>query len=53
MDYIPTNVYRIQKGFQKLGQQVHPLLVKVYAYQLLRALNYIHKQNVMHRDIKP
>ena len=53
MDYIPSNVFRIQKHFQKLGQQVHPLLVKLYSYQLLRALNYIHRHNVMHRDIKP
>lgn len=53
MDYIPTNVYRIQHGFKKLEQQVHPLLVKLYSYQLMRALNYIHRLNVMHRDIKP
>ena len=32
MDYIPTNVYRIQHGFKKLEQQVHPLLVKLYSY---------------------
>ena len=32
MDYIPTNVFRVQKHFQKLGQQVHPLLTKLYAY---------------------
>ena len=32
---------------------MHPLLVKLYAYQLLRALNYMHRKNVMHRDIKP
>ena len=32
---------------------MHPLLTKLYSYQLLRALNYIHRHNVMHRDIKP
>lgn len=29
------------------------MLVKLYSYQLLRALSYIGKLNVMHRDIKP
>ena len=32
MDYIPSNVYRIQKHFLNLRQQVHPLLVKLYTY---------------------
>ena len=41
MDYIPSNVHRIQAHFLKMDQQVHPLLIKLYSYQLLRALNYI------------
>ena len=32
MDYIPSNVYRIQKHFLNLRQQVHPLLIKLYTY---------------------
>lgn len=36
-----------------MEQTVHPLLIKIYSYQLLRALNYIHLMGVVHRDIKP
>ena len=32
MDYMPSNVYRIQKHFLGLRQQVHPMLVKLYTY---------------------
>jgi serine/threonine protein kinase len=32
---------------------VPPILVKVYAYQLVRALAYIHAVGICHRDIKP
>ena len=29
------------------------LLVKIYTYQLIRSLAYIHARGVCHRDIKP
>ena len=32
---------------------MHPILQKLYSYQLLRGLAYIHNEGVMHRDIKP
>lgn len=29
------------------------ILVKLYSYQIMRSLVYIHTQNICHRDIKP
>ena len=32
---------------------MHPILLKLYSYQLIRGLAHIHGEGVMHRDIKP
>ena len=53
MDFIPGTISRVQKEFGKLNQKIHPLLCKLYAYQLIRALNYLHLKGIAHRDIKP
>jgi serine/threonine protein kinase len=53
MDFVPGTITRVQKEFEKLEQKIHPLLIKLYAYQLIRALNYLHLKGIAHRDIKP
>lgn len=53
MDLIPMTVARVIKHFSEFSQQVHPILTKVYMYQLFRVLNYLRIKEVLHRDIKP
>lgn len=53
MDYIPNDAYSILKQCNKKHVSMSPLLIKLYAYQMCRALAYIHALGICHRDIKP
>lgn len=53
MEYVPDTSYRVMKYYNKMKQSVPILLIKLYMYQLIRALTYIHALGICHRDIKP
>jgi glycogen synthase kinase 3 beta len=53
MDYIPDTAYRVMKQYLKMKQMVPNLLVKIYSYQLLRSIAYIHAKGICQRDNKP
>lgn len=53
MDYIPDTLSRIIRQYHKSKTSMPMLVVKLYSYQMLKALNYIHAIGICHRDIKP
>lgn len=53
MDFMPETLYSVNQLYTKSKQRMPTLNVKLYIYQLLRALAYCHHVGICHRDIKP
>lgn len=53
LEFVPETVYSVARQYHKNKQTLPVLLVKLYLYQLARALAHIHALGICHRDIKP
>lgn len=55
LHFVPDTLYRFSRMFSQQREYVPLTYVRVFVYQLCRALAYLHrpKLNVCHRDIKP
>jgi len=53
LEYVPDSLFQASHGYIDKQTEVPVSVVKLYIFQLLRALAYIHARNICHRDIKP
>jgi len=53
MECIPQTLSNFIKTSFISKVPMHPLTIKLYSYQILKSLSYIHSLGIAHRDIKP
>lgn len=54
LEFVPETVNRIARQYNRMNQRMPLIFVKLYTYQICRALAYMHNCiGICHRDIKP
>lgn len=53
LEFVPETIYSIAKTYNRRKETMPTFSVKMYMYQLSRALGHIHGMGICHRDIKP
>eukprot|EP00042_Codosiga_hollandica_P017787 m.50057 g.50057 ORF g.50057 m.50057 type:complete len:413 (+) comp48052_c0_seq1:219-1457(+) len=53
MDYLPENLHDYIQSRARQRQRIPLAVAKLFTYQLLRGLGYLHSKDICHRDMKP
>ncbi|CAN1305906.1 Shaggy-related protein kinase kappa [Linum perenne] len=54
LEYVPEALNRIARNYNRVNQRMPLIYVKLYTYQICRALAFMHNcVGICHRDIKP
>eukprot|EP01083_Nonionella_stella_P083072 229521_1 len=53
MDYVPFTLLSRCEFYGASGDAIPLDLIQIYAFQLIKAVNYMHIHKVAHRDVKP
>lgn len=53
MEYVPQTVHAILKEQWKTGKLFPLITTKIYFFQILRSIAYLHSLGITHRDVKP
>ncbi len=53
LEFVPETIYSVAKNYIKAKEIIPISHVKIYMYQLSRALAHLHGLGICHRDIKP
>lgn len=53
MNYVSDNLNRVIRNYVHEKEPFPLFLMKLYTFQVARALNYVHSMKIAHRDIKP